>query len=41
MMTCEENDGESKKLPLGESDRDDGVSVWPVRVKTSERLRRS
>lgn len=41
MIVCEENDGERRYWPLGERDRDVGVSVWPKRVYTSSFLRKS
>lgn len=40
-MTCEEKEGDSKKLPLGERDKDVGVSLCPLKVKTSALLRMS
>ncbi len=40
-MVCEEKDGERRKLPFGERERDVGVSVWPMRVYTSSFLRKS
>ena len=40
-MVCEDNEGESKKLPFGESEREVGVSVCPDNVSTCSFLRRS
>lgn len=39
MMVCEENEGERRKDPLGEREREVGVSACPVKVYTCSFLR--
>ena len=41
MMVWDENDGERRKFPLGEREREVGVSLCPRRVYTCSHLRRS
>jgi hypothetical protein len=41
MMVCEENDGDNRYEPEGESEREVGVSTCPESVYTSEDFLRS